>query len=62
MKQGTKRDVSDDARDVACDHQVIPHHCFTSSLHPTIDIRSGTELETFEITELYPRFASRILP
>ena len=31
-------------------------------INGTIDIRSGQGLETFEITELYPRFACRILP
>ena len=36
MKHGTYRDVSDDACDVACDHLVIEHNRFTSSLHPNM--------------------------
>ena len=38
MKQGTYRDVSDDACDVACDHPVIQHYHFTSSLQPTCNV------------------------
>ena len=32
------------------------------TMNGTIDIRSGPELETFAFTELYPHFATRILP
>ena len=38
MKQGTHRDVSDDACDVACDHLVIQHYQFTSFLHSTCNV------------------------
>ena len=32
------RDVSDDSCDVACDHLVIQHYRFTSSLYPTCNV------------------------